>query len=314
MAPADVGLGVGLGLGLFLALAQFVFVQPRLQHGEGLGAVLVLRAVVLTLHDDVGRQVGDADGAVGLVDVLPPRARRPVGVDAQVLVLDHDLDGVVDHRVDPGRGKTGVAAGTGIIGRNADQAVHAAFRLEPAIGVMAGNLQRRRLDTGFFAGAFFQPFDLVAMGLGPARIHAQQHFGPILGLGAAGPGVNFKVCVVGVGLAGQERFQLRRVGADLQRRQRRFGLGDDGVVALGLAHFDQLDAVGQFTLDRVDVLDPGFQAVALAHQGLGFFRVVPQFGIFRLGVQFLEFKNGIVVVKDASSAVPMTARCPERCW
>jgi hypothetical protein len=44
----------------------------------------VLRAVVLALHDDAGRHVGDADRRVGLVDVLAAGARGAEGVGAQV--------------------------------------------------------------------------------------------------------------------------------------------------------------------------------------------------------------------------------------
>jgi hypothetical protein len=46
--------------------------------------VLVLRALALALHHDVGRQVGDADRAVGLVDVLAAGTGRAVGIDPQI--------------------------------------------------------------------------------------------------------------------------------------------------------------------------------------------------------------------------------------
>ena len=120
--------------------------------------------------------------------------------------------------------------------------------------------------------------------------------------------MHFQITIVGVGLAGQQGFQLGRVGPAFQGVQHGFRFGHDVAVVLGLAQFDQLDAVAQFALDVVDVLDPALKAVALAHQGLGLVGIIPQFGIFRLGVQFLELEDGIVVVKDASSAVPMTAR------
>jgi hypothetical protein len=44
----------------------------------------VLRALVLALDDDARRQVRDAHGGVGLVDVLAAGAGGAVGVDAQV--------------------------------------------------------------------------------------------------------------------------------------------------------------------------------------------------------------------------------------
>src|SRR6202011_5804384 len=134
----------------------------------------------------------------------PAGPRGAVGVDAQILVEDVDFDLLVDDRVDPYRGKAGVAPRGRIERRDAHEAVHATLGLQPAIGVDAADLDRRRLDAGAFAGAFFQPFDLVAVVLGPADIHAQQHLGPVLRLGSAGPGMHFEIAVVGVGLARKE--------------------------------------------------------------------------------------------------------------
>src|SRR3546814_4879987 len=80
-------------------------VEAGAQHGPGLGAVLVLRAVALAGDHDAGRDVGQTHRRIGLVDVLATGTRGAVGVDAHVLVEDLDLDGVVDHRVDPDRGE-----------------------------------------------------------------------------------------------------------------------------------------------------------------------------------------------------------------
>ena len=80
--------------------------------------------------------------------------------------------------------------------------------------------------------------DLVAVLLGPARVHAQQHAGPVLALGAAGAGMDFEVAVVGVGLAGQQRLELAARDFGLELAQRRLGLGDDALILLGLAEFD----------------------------------------------------------------------------
>src|SRR5579872_2707455 len=54
--------------------------QPCLEERERAGAVLVLRALVLALHHDAARQVGDAHRGVGLVDVLAAGARGAKGV------------------------------------------------------------------------------------------------------------------------------------------------------------------------------------------------------------------------------------------
>ena len=79
VATADVGLAGFELVGLGRALAQFKFVETRLQHGHRLGAIAVLPAVVLVLHDDAGRQMRDADRRVGLVDVLATGAIDEMG-------------------------------------------------------------------------------------------------------------------------------------------------------------------------------------------------------------------------------------------
>ena len=82
------------------------------------------------------------------------------------------------------------------------------FGLQPAIGVVALDQQRRRLDAGLFAVALSISSTLSRCALGPARVHAQQHLRPVLAFGAAGAGVDFEIGVVGVGLAREQRLDL----------------------------------------------------------------------------------------------------------
>jgi hypothetical protein len=91
--------------------------------------------------------VRDAHRRIGGVDVLAAGAGGAEGVDPAVGFLDLDLDAVVDHRVDPDGGEARVPAGVGIEGRDADQAVDAGLGLEPAVGVVALDEQRRALDA-----------------------------------------------------------------------------------------------------------------------------------------------------------------------
>ena len=52
------------------SLAALLVEEPRGEHRHRLGAIAVLRAIVLALHDDPCRKVRDAHRGVGLVDVL----------------------------------------------------------------------------------------------------------------------------------------------------------------------------------------------------------------------------------------------------
>ena len=77
------GNGIGRGAGLLI-------IEFGRQPGHRPGAVLVLGAFFLALHDNAGRQVRDANGRVSLVDVLTAGTRGFVGIDAQIRRVDLD--------------------------------------------------------------------------------------------------------------------------------------------------------------------------------------------------------------------------------
>ena len=169
------------------------------------------------------------------------------------------------------------------------------------------DLDGRRFDAGFLALALFQKLDLVAALLGPARVHAQQHAGPVLALGAAGAGMDLEIAVVCVRLAGEQRLHLaaRDLGPELA--QRVLGLGYGLLVLLGLPHLDQHLLVIELALDAADrgklVLERG----ALLHHALGALGIVPEIRILGLSVELLKPPARLVDVKDASSAAQRTA-------
>jgi hypothetical protein len=63
-------------------LAALRIQQACPQQAQRTRLVLVLAALVLALDHDAGRQVGDADRRLGLVDVLAAGAGGTVGVEA----------------------------------------------------------------------------------------------------------------------------------------------------------------------------------------------------------------------------------------
>ena len=98
VSEADVGLPLRDGGHLLLLLALLQLVEPRLQDLHRHRLVLVLRALVLAGDHDAGGKMRETDRRVGLVHVLAAGAARAVGVDAQVLVADLDLDVLLDVR------------------------------------------------------------------------------------------------------------------------------------------------------------------------------------------------------------------------
>ena len=223
------------------------------------------------------RHMRDADRALRLVDVLPAGARCAIGVDLQVALVDLDLDVVIDHRIHPDAGETGVPPRRGIERADAHQPVHAGLGLQPAIGVRPAHLQRRRLDAGLLALALLQQLHLVAVLLGPAHIHAHQHLGPVLRLGAAGAGVDLDVGVVGVGLAGQQALDLAPLRLLGQRAQRRHALGRHRRIAIGLGQSRSVPACRRPRVSslRTPSICAG-ELIALAHHLLRGGGVVPE--------------------------------------
>ena len=115
---------------LVLALG---FVQPGLEHAQGLGEVLVLALFVLALDDDAGFQVRQPDGRGGLVDVLAAGAAGAKMSFAIVVGLDVDFDVFRLGQHGDGGGR-GVDAALGFGLGHALHAVAAAFVLQLAIG------------------------------------------------------------------------------------------------------------------------------------------------------------------------------------
>jgi hypothetical protein len=127
VARADLRAAVG-GSRRFAGRALHL-VEPCPQHLERLGLVLVLRLLVLLLHDEPAWQVRDANGAVRRVDGLAARSARPEDVDAKVLLVDPDVDLLGLRQHGHGRRRCVDAPG-GFRGRDALHAVDSRFELQ----------------------------------------------------------------------------------------------------------------------------------------------------------------------------------------
>src|SRR5690606_26040834 len=300
-APADVGLALFQLLLLGAALLHLELPQLRLKLFHRRGAVLVLRAVALAGDDDAGGLVGDADRRLGPVDVLATRARRAVGVDAQVSRIDLDLEVVIDFRRYEHGGERGVAAVAGVERRLAHQPVHAGLGAQPAVGILAGELHRGALAAGDFARRSLDDLGVETVLLAPAQIHSQQHFRPVLGLGAAGACLDVEEGVAGVHLAREHARELQALDVLFQLVQFLLDVGDaGGIVFLG-EQLQQFLGVIQGAAQLVEGADGFAQPGALAAQFLGALGIVPDIGNFQLAGYFLEAVFLFSVVKDTPS-------------
>ena len=123
----------------------------------------------------------------------------------------------------------------GVIGRDAHQAVYADLGLEIAVGIIA----RHQYGGAFYASLF--PLKLVderclkPAALGPAQVHPQQHACPVLGLGAAGAGMNAHERIALVAFAAEHFFEFHLLDRVLKLIGCRVHFGLEIFVLFGLA-------------------------------------------------------------------------------
>jgi len=188
--------------------------------------------------------------------------------------------------------------------RLAHQPVHAGLGLEPAVGEVTLDPQRGRLDPGHFAAAGFHQLGLPAARLAPAQVHAQQHLGPILGLGAAGTGLDVDEGIGSVHLAGEHALEFQLLDVLLVALHVGHHRQGGVLVLLALGQFQQFGRTAQAIQHHGDAADGLVEHGALAAQGLGALRVVPDVGQLQLAIDFFQTLLLGVVVKDTPVARP----------
>lgn len=220
--------------------------------------------------------VRKSDCGIGSVHVLPSRATRPIGVDAQVLLVNLNFH-VIPHVGDHGKGrKACVPPALGIERRDSDQAVDSNLAAQVAIGVIAADCEGDPFDAGFLAVLCVEQLHLVAPLFGPAQIHSQQHLGPVTGLGPAGPGVDRDNRVAGVVVSAEHPPQLGIVEPLLEFANFAIGLGRGVAVARFVGELEQNLGVGEKRLGVDKERDLALESALLAQQLLRALAIVPQ--------------------------------------
>src|SRR5487761_674519 len=108
---ADLATEVYVELGVFnlagfdATLGQLVLIQTGAKNLHRYGTVFMLRALVLALNDDVGRQMHDAHGRIGHIYMLSAAATGAEGINPQIILADVDFDAVVNFRADKNAGE-----------------------------------------------------------------------------------------------------------------------------------------------------------------------------------------------------------------
>src|ERR1051326_7501719 len=274
VAEVDVELGVLQFLVGGLLLLHFVLVETGAELLDSAGAVLVLRTLVLALDDDAGGDVGHAHSRLRAIHVLAAGAAGAEDVDAKVFGLDIDVDVVFDLRVDEDGREGSMASRVGVEGRDADEAMDADFRLQQSVGIFAVDFDGGGFDAGAFAVEAIGNDGAEAVTLSPAQIHAQKHLGPVLALGAAGTGVDGHDGALGIVLAGEQHGGFERFHALGEGLQLAFDIGEDVFAFAG--ELEQRVQIRSEAHEAGFVGDGLLQALAILHDLLGFFGLIPE--------------------------------------
>src|SRR5882724_9011688 len=135
--------------------------------------------------------MGDAHGGVRGVDRLTAWAGGAEGVDAQILGFDFDVDFIgFGNDGDGGRGSVYAALGFG--GRDALNAVDAAFIFQLGINFLALDSSNDFFYATHLSGRAFHNFEFPALGFGVTRVHAEEIAGKDAGFVAAGASADFE--------------------------------------------------------------------------------------------------------------------------
>ena len=276
--------------------------QLGAQHLHGVVTVLELAALRLAEHHDARGQVGQADGGGGLVDVLAAGAAGAAGLHLDVLRPDLDLAVVVQLGHDLHGGEAGLPPGVGVEGRYTDQSVHAVLALEITVGVVALDEDGGGLDACLVACLVVHQLIGVAVALSPAGVHAVEHLGPVLGLGAACTGVEGENGVIGVVFTGQQRCQTPLADFLFQVLVPAGDFRQQGGVVLLLGHFAQGHGVLPLGHQPVILLDAVLQTLDLLGHLLAVLDVVPEALLLRLGLEILQL---LAILGDAQGLLQL---------
>ena len=221
--------------------------------------------------------MGQTNGGRRLIDVLTAGAGRPEHVFPDVFFFDVDFNGIGNVRHNVYGREAGLPFSFSVVRTDSNQPVRSGFSLEVSEGERTANDNRRAVDARLLVVLPVDDFDLVGVHFRPVDVHSQEHFRPVVGVGAAVARLNGHDSRIVVDRTGQERFHA-------QLFERLFHLVDfcDGFVETGLVLFgDFHNGVHVVTGGKrlVKRLDNAFCRLEFVHKRLRLVLIVPESGL-----------------------------------
>ena len=133
----------------------------------------MLRLLVLADHDQAARDVSYSNGRVGRVDRLAARSARAEDVDAQIVVLNVDVD-LIRFRKDGDRDGRGVDAPRAFGLGHPLNPMDARFPLQRAVDVAPRDIGDDFLVAADLGVVFGSDFHFPAVGFSVASVHSKE--------------------------------------------------------------------------------------------------------------------------------------------
>ena len=190
--------------------------------------------------------------------------------------------------------------------RDANEAVDPRLGQEHPVGVLARHRHRRALEAGLVAGLIVENLTLEPAALGPLEVHAQQHVGPVLRLGAARARVNRDHGIGAVVLAPEQPLRFGRLHLRFQAREARLEVRGDVLAGAGPLHEHR--EIGFLLRKRFGQIDVVLQTPPPLQHALCLGLVLPEIGLADAGFELIDLVPGGAGVKDASEAPPSASR------
>jgi hypothetical protein len=139
------------------------------------------------------------------------------------------------------------------------------------------------------------------MRLGPAEIHAKNHFGPVLRLGSAGAGLNIDIRVTGVHLTREHALEFEGGETFLETAEVTHDLAHGVAIVFLFGQRQQFLRIDQPRRQFVNQQDNLLKCSALLPQRLRSIRLIPDIGLLKFALYLGQSLCLAFVVKDTPS-------------
>ena len=231
--------------------------------------------------------------------MLAAGSGRPIGIDSQILVLNFYFNVVRNLWIDEHRCEARFTARSGVERTEPNEPVHPGFGHKQPVGVLAAGGERGRFDSRFLAGLFVDNLGLESAPLTPTEIHAEQHSGPILGIGAARSRIYGHDRIASIIGSGQQCFSLCFFNVFFEFIESALQFAERALVIT--REFEEHAGIIDLPAKLLGFLYGGLETAARFQDCLRAFLIVPEVWFCKLFFEFGEFLPLGFGVKETSA-------------